>query len=200
MKNLILLTVVLFLGIGINLQAGEPDLQKIFNGKDFTGWQVPDNNIWWTIHDGILKTESDPEQTASILWTTKEYTDFIIEVDFKFGEGTVDSGVFLRDINEQIQMGISGKYKRDMTCSPYIGSLGDYPVEAKGIKELLKTDDWNTMRIKADGNKYTVWLNGKKVMKYTSDTAIEKGPIGLQLHGNKVMDIEFRNILCAEIK
>ena len=199
MKNLFLLTMVLFFGIGINIQAGEPDLQKIFNGKDFTGWLVPDNNIWWTIHDGILKTKSDPEKTASILWTTKEYTDFIIQVDFKFGEGTVDSGVFLRDINEQIQMGISGKYKRDMTCSPYIGSLGDYPVEAEGIKELLKNDDWNTMRIKADGNKYTVWLNGKKVMKYTSDTAIEKGPIGLQLHGNKVMDIEFRNILCAEI-
>jgi hypothetical protein len=199
MKNLILLTMVLFFGIGINIQAGEPDFKKIFNGKDFTGWQVPDNNIWWTIHDGILKTKSDPEKTASILWTAKEYTDFIIQVDFKFGEGTVDSGVFLRDINEQIQMGISGKYKRDMTCSPYIGSLGDYPVEAKGIKELLKNDDWNTMRIKADGNKYTVWLNGRKVMKYTSDTAIEKGPIGLQLHGNKVMDIEFRNILCAEI-
>lgn len=198
MKNLVLIFIVLFLGIGNTVQADEPELKKIFNGKDFTGWQVPENNIWWTIHDGILKTSSDPEKTASILWTTKEYTDFVIQLDFKMGKGTVDSGVFLRDINEQIQIGISGKYKRDMTCSPYIGSLGDYPVEAEGIKELLKTDNWNTLRIKTNGNKYTVWLNGKHVMKYSSDTAIEKGPIGLQLHGGKIMEIEFRNILCAE--
>ena len=199
MKNLNLILLVLFIGIGNTVQADEPVLKKIFNGKDFTGWQVPENNIWWTIHDGILKTSSDPEKTASILWTTKEYTDFVIQLDFKFGEGTVDSGVFLRDINEQIQIGISGKYKRDMTCSPYIGSLGDYPVEAKGIKELLKTEDWNTMLVTVKGNVYSVSLNGKHVMEYSSDTAIEKGPIGLQLHGGKIMEIEFRNILCAEI-
>ena len=98
MKNLIILCIVFFLGIGNTLQAGEPELKKIFNGKDFKGWQVPENNIWWTINDGILKTSNDPKKTASTLWTTKDYEDFIIQLDFLFGEGTVDSGIFLRDM------------------------------------------------------------------------------------------------------
>jgi hypothetical protein len=31
-------------------------------------------------------------------------------------------------------------------------------------------------------------------VKYTSDTAVEKGPIGLQVHPGRAMKIEFRNL------
>ena len=60
-----------------------------------------------------------------------------------------------------------------MTGSPYISGKG-YPVEAKGVKELLKLDDWNTMKICAEGKKYTVCLE-EKIMTYESDSAIKKG-------------------------
>ena len=86
-----------------------------------------------------------------------------------------------------------------MTGSPYIAGKG-YPVEAEGVKELLKAKDWNQMKIKAVGGQYTVWLQGKQVMTYKSDTAIEEGPIGIQLHGNRVMSADFRNIRLAAIR
>jgi hypothetical protein len=86
-----------------------------------------------------------------------------------------------------------------MTCSPYIPGKG-YPVEASNIQKLLKKTDWNTIKVKAVGSMYTVWLNGEKTMEYNSDTAIEKGPVGLQLHPSRDMDIAFRNILFAELK
>ncbi len=199
MKSIISLSILFFLSLASNAQNNGQEWHKLFNGTDLNGWEVPENNQWWTIHDGILKGSNDQDLKGSILWTKKKYKNFIISLDFKYGEGVVDSGVFLRSINEQIQLGISGKYKRDMTCSPYIGSKSDYPVEAKGIKELLKLKDWNSLKIKADGSVYTVWLNGKQVLNYNSDTAIEKGPIGLQVHPKKEMTIEFRNILCAEL-
>ncbi len=176
----------------------EPKLNKIFNGKNLDGWVVPENNIWWTIHDGILTAKSDPDKKGSILWTEKKYKDFIFQTDFRFGDGTVDSGIFIRTDKEQIQLGISGSLKRDMTCSPYIAGKG-YPVEAKNIKKLLKPHDWNTVKVKAVGNKYTVWLNGEEVMTYDSETAVEKGPIGLQLHPNREMQIDFKNIKLAEL-
>ena len=44
------------------------------------------------------------------------------------------------------------------------------------------------------------FLNGKKVMTYDSDSAIEKGPIGIQLHGNRDMGIDYKNIKVAELK
>ena len=179
--------------------ADDGELKSIFNGKDLTGWDVPDNNIWFTVKDGVLKLENGPQKKGQTLWTSDEYENFEVEFDFKMGKGTVDSGVYVRNSREQIQIGISGSLKRDMTGSPYISGKG-YPVEAKGVKELLKLDDWNTMKICAEGKKYTVWLGGEKIMTYESDSAIKKGKIGIQLHGNRVMSIEYRNLKARSLK
>ena len=179
--------------------ADDGELKSIFNGKDLKGWDVPDNNIWFTVKDGVLKLENGPQKKGQTLWTSDEYENFEMEFDFKMGKGIVDSGVYVRNSREQIQIGISGSLKRDMTGSPYISGKG-YPVEAKGVKELLKLDDWNTMKICAEGKKYTVWLGGEKVMTYESDSAIKKGKIGIQLHGNRVMSIEYRNLKARSLK
>ena len=179
--------------------ADDGELKSIFNGKDLTGWDVPDNNIWFTVKDGVLKLENGPQKKGQTLWTSDEYENFEMEFDFKMGKGTVDSGVYVRNSREQIQIGISGSLKRDMTGSPYISGKG-YPVEAKGVKELLKLDDWNTMKICAEGKKYTVWLGAEKIMTYESDSAIKKGKIGIQLHGNRVMSIEYRNLKARSLK
>ena len=88
--------------------------------------------------------------------------------------------------------------KRDMTASPYIPGKG-YPVEAEGVKELLKMDDWNQMRIEVRGTEYAVSLNGKKVMTYKSESGKAKGPIGLQLHGDRDMAIDYRNLKVGEL-
>ena len=178
----------------------EPKLKSVFNGKDLSGWVVPKGNSeagWYSAVDGVLKIKNGPKKKGSILWSENKYRNFIMEFDFRFGEGTVDSGIHVRN-QDQIQIGISGSLKRDMTCSPYIPGKG-YPVEAKNIKKLLNLKGWNTMRIKAVGKQYTVWLKGEKVMTYKSDSAIEKGPIGIQLHGNRIMSIDYRNLKTAEL-
>ena len=178
----------------------EAKLKPIFNGKDLSGWEVPDGNDeagWYKAVDGVLKVQSGPKKKGSILWTEKKYRNFVMVFDFRFGEGVVDSGVHVRN-QDQIQIGISGSLKRDMTCSPYIPGKG-YPVEAKNIKKLLKAKDWNTMRIQAVGKEYTVWLQGKKVMTYNSESAIAEGPLGIQLHGGRNMGIDYRNLKLAEL-
>lgn len=177
--------------------ADEPELKPLFNGKDFTNWVEPKDNVWWSIKDEVIICKSDPKQKGSNLWSKEHYKDFVVQFDFKMGEGTVDSGLFVRN-NDQIQIGISGSLKRDMTGSPYIPGKG-YPKEAKGVKELLKLKDWNTIKIKVVGKTYTIWLNGKQVNEYQSDTAIEKGPIGFQLHPKRDMEIHFKNILFSKL-
>lgn len=177
------------------LAQGEEKFEPLFNGKDLEGWKVPKDNIWWLVDDGILQVRSGEKQKGSILWTEQEYENFVVELEFKFGEGTIDSGVHLRN-SDQIQIGISGSLKRDMTASPYIPGKG-YPVEAEGVKDLLKMDDWNQMRIEVRGMDYVVHLNGKKVMSYTTDTGKEKGPIGIQLHAKRNMSMDYRDIKIA---
>lgn len=197
MATKLLVIIALFLTVGM-VPVKDPKMKKIFNGKNLKGWIVPENNTWWSAGNGVLSVKSSPDKKGSILWTKKEYEDFIVLADFKMGEGTVDSGIFLRSEDQQIQIGISGSLNRDMTGSPYIPGKG-YPVEAEGVKDLLKMDDWNTMKVQAENNVYTVWLNGQQVMTYTSENVPEKGPIGLQLHPNNEMSIDFRNIMVAEL-
>ena len=194
----IIFTLSLLICISISVNAQNVKLKKALNGKNFKGWVVPDNNIWWTAEDGLLAAQSGPDKKGSILWTQKSYTDFVIETDFLFGEGTIDSGIFLRTNKQQIQIGISGSLKRDMTASPYIPGKG-YPVEAENVANLLKLTDWNTIKVQAIGGEYKVWLNGEHVMTYVSDNAIDEGPIGLQLHPGKIMQISFRNIKIGKI-
>ena len=188
-------------GLSVDVTAGElPEVETkpIFNGKDLSGWKAPEDNIWWLVDDGVLQVRSGPKKKGGILWTENEYEDFVVECEFRFGEGTVDSGIHVRN-QDQIQIGISGSLKRDMTASPYIPGKG-YPVEAEGVAELLKADDWNHLVIKVVGKNYTTYLNGKKVMTYDSASAIAKGPIGIQLHAGKDMAIDYRNIKLAELE
>lgn len=173
-----------------------PKFKKIFNGHDLTGWIVPEDGCW-TVKGGFLHVRSNAEKKGSILWTNTSYKNFIIEADFLMGDGVVDSGIFLRSENDQIQIGISGSLKRDMTASPYLPSLR-YPVEAN-VKGVLKEKKWNRMRIKVVEKTYTVWLNGIEVMTYTSEKIPKVGPIGLQLHPNNEMSIQYKRIKIAEL-
>ncbi len=198
MKNIALLAFCMVLIAHSTFGQGSDALKSIFNGKDFEGWVLPDDNLWWKVEGGVLVAKSGPEQKGSILWTSAHYRDFIFQADFKMGDGTVDSGIFMRKDHDQIQIGQSGSLKRDMTCSPYIPGKG-YPVEANGVADLLDEKGWNTIKIKAVGNTYTTWLNGQEVMEYVSETAVDEGPIGIQLHPNREMSIEYRNILVAEV-
>ena len=181
-----------------NSTVAQAQLPTVFNGHDFRGWVEPENNIWWKAEHGLLTVKNGPDQKGSILWTERAYGDFVIHFEFKMGEGTVDSGVFMRNDKDQIQIGISGSLQRDMTASPYIPGKG-YPVEAEGVAELLKQDDWNKMTIVAIGQNYSTWLNDTKVMSYNSESAIDHGPIGFQLHANREMSIAFRNIKIGEL-
>ena len=174
-------------------------LPSAFNGRDLSGWVVPEGNVWFIADEGVLHVTSGPNKKAANLWTEKQYGNFVMEFEFKMGKGTVDSGIFVRKESEQIQIGESGSLKRDLTASPYISGKG-YPVEAEGVKELLRLEDWNEMTIVAKGRNYTVWLNGVFVMTYNSESAAQKGPIGIQLHGNRDMALDYRNIRIAELE
>ena len=194
--------ICLFLSI-FQLTAQKDNIEKassLFNGQDLTGWKIPKGNEkvgWYKATGDILELRSGPKKKGSVLWTEKNYQDFEIDLEFRFVHGTIDSGIHLRN-SDQIQIGISGSLKRDMTCSPYIPGKG-YPVEASKVAKLLKTKDWNKLKIRAIGPKYTTWLQGKEVMNYESDSAKKEGPIGIQLHGNRNMKIDFRNIMVKEL-
>ena len=186
--------------------------KNYFDGSDLSQWVIktrrgeaegvvvkeidPNDNIWWSVDNNLLKVKSGPNEIGSTLWTKDSFENFRVRLDFKFIEGNIDSGVFMRGsdhLNPQIQIGVSGSLKRDMTCSPYIPKKG-YPKEAIKVKSLLKMNDWNNMVAEAVGNRYRVWLNGDQVMDYTFEDANLLGPVGIQLHSKRNMEIWYKSI------
>ncbi len=147
----------------------------------------------------MLQVKSGLDKKGATLWTEDEFTDFVLECEFKFGEGTVDSGFYIKNEKKQIQIGISGSLKVDMTALAYIPGKG-YPFRNEEALKFLKPDDWNHLKIRVEGKTYQTWLNGKSVMTYTSESAIKKGLLGIHLHGNRDMAIDFRKLRVAEIK
>lgn len=171
--------------------ATSESLPFIFNGKDLTGWKVPPEP-YWTVDSGTIIGQSDADKKMSMLYTEKSYGDVVFETEVRF-RGEIDSGIVVRKPELQVQIGVSRSLQRDMTCSFYTNK---YPEEAqaKRAAELFKLNDWNRIRVEAKGNTFTVWLNGEKVARYTSDGYSDPAPIGLQIHSGVLMKVEFRSL------
>lgn len=195
MRNTLLIAIVMLVA-GVVSAADTQEMQPIFNGKDLSGWKAPEPNPWWKVVDGVLVGENDEKLKGSMLKTEKSYKDVIVETEVRFPDN-IDSGIMLRKPEIQIQIGVSRSLKKDMTCSVY--AHGKYPGQAQGVDKLLKANDWNTIRVQAQGDKYTVWLNGQQVLEYTDPAFKDAAPIGLQIHGGVKMKVEFRNIKVKEL-
>ena len=61
---------------------------SLFNGKDFTGWKVPEgDNGHWKVVDGVIDYDAQSEaQRDKSLWTEKQFTDFVVRVDWRIKE------------------------------------------------------------------------------------------------------------------
>ena len=196
-KPLILCT--LFCSVAL-FSYGTKEFHNLLQNNDLSEFEVPKGNDqynWYVVENGVLQLRSSPDRKHSVLKTKKVFTDFRCSFEFRFIEGNIDSGIELRN-NDQIQIGISGSLKRDMTGSPYIPGLG-YPKHAKGVDKLLSNKDWNQMTIICEGPRYRVILAGNEILDYQSPRAIPKGPIGIQLHGNRDMKIDFRRFLVEKL-
>ncbi len=79
-----------------------------------------------------------------------------------------------------------------MTCCFYTGTKGDiYPKagRGKGVAALLKEGQWNTLRVRARGERFEVWLNDNKTTDYTNADYPGAAPLGLQVHPGLAMSV-----------
>jgi len=179
--------------------AAETDgFAPLFNGKDLTGWRVPDPNPFWHAVNGVLVGQSDENKKGNVLYTEKQYKDFVIETEVRWS-GEIDSGIMLRKPELQLQIGVSRSLKKDMTCSFYTGGKEGYPQAGRARNPKLNTDGWNRIRLEARGDTFTVWLNGEKVTEYTTAVYPGAGRIGLQIHPGLNMKVEFRQVRIKEL-
>ena len=199
------LTLFISLAAALNGPADEPKLEPLFNGKDLTNFKAEGSKEFWRVENGVLIGENDAAKKGHYLWTQKEYRDFIIEFDVRWKGAPprgVDTGIEMRKPHLQLQLGISGSLKVDMSGSFYTGGKPAYPEagQAKEAKTLMKPEgEWNTVRIQAKGDTFTCWINGRKASEYTDPKFSGAAPLGLQIHPGVEMKCEYRNVKLAEL-
>src|SRR3989442_1401870 len=89
MKILIIVTFLVAPLIGCSADSQPPaGFTALFNGKDLSNWKVPlGDNGHWKVLDGVIDYDAQSEAMGEkSLWTQKEYTDFVLQVDWRFKE------------------------------------------------------------------------------------------------------------------
>jgi hypothetical protein len=65
-----------------------PGFTALFNGKDFSGWKVPEGDGGhWKVEGGVIDYDAQSEARRSKdLWTDREFGDFELHVDWRLKE------------------------------------------------------------------------------------------------------------------
>lgn len=191
MKNL-LVVVLAFIALPVVSQE-----LSLFNGKDLSGWTVYGTEKWY-VEDGLLVSESGPDKQYGYLATDKHYDDFELTLEFK-QEANGNSGVFVRSTVDGTK--VNGWQVE--VAPPGHDTGGVYESYGRGwlIKpdpekdKVLKEGEWNTMKIRLDGNMLTSWLNGTEMVTIMDEKIGEgKGSIALQIHDGGGIKVKWRNI------
>jgi hypothetical protein len=188
--------------ITLQLSAQEEGFEKIFNGKDLSGW-VGATDKYTIEDDGTLTTRSKTN-----IFTKKEYADFILRFEVKLASGA-NNGIGIRvpqkggkaTLECQILDNSSPKYENKKDYQ-YHGSLYSLVGAKRGF--LKPVGEWNIQEISVIGKKIKVTLNGTVILdvdfetlkKSNAGTKRTQGHIALLGHGSGV---HFRNLRVKDL-
>ena len=190
--------------------AQQPDFVRLFDGHSIDGWVQRGGHAKYEVIDGMIVGTAVPDSPNSFLCTTRDYTNFILELELKVDEG-LNSGIQIRShyaaqptmIRLPETDGASATlkipanrvfgYQVEVDASDRAFSGGIYDEARRGwlynlegdqhraAREAFRRNDWNHYRVEAIGNSLKTWINGVPVADLTDDVDAT-GFIALQVH------------------
>jgi len=187
------------------------DRVPLFDGKSFAGWEGNTGMVWRIEHGAFTAGALDKKQEKNdFLATTKEFGDFDLSLKWKLEgtEGFVNGGVQFRSKRIPDHHEVSG-FQADLGAG-LDGALYDESrrnkVLARPTRDVLEKarkplGEWNDYRIRAQGKRIQIWLNGSQTVDYTEtdDTIATKGIVAVQIHGNASSIVRYKDIAIEEL-
>lgn len=183
---------------------------ELFNGQNFDGWEGhTGNGQYFSVQDGIIVAKNSADNAPKVstyLLTKKPYRNFRLVFEGKLVQSQMHSGIAIWGRKHEVD-GEPNSYQGHLVMFPTNWGFWDlyrrnsiYKDDGRARK-ADKVGDWNRMEILATGSRIRLAVNGKEVADW-SDPKPElcvAGPIGLQLHSNKVpQEVHFRGLTLAE--
>jgi hypothetical protein len=179
---------------------------RLFNGQDLTGWQGQTGK-YFNVEDGVIvarNTAENAPKASTYLVTKEKYRNFRLIFEAKLVTSEMHSGIALWGQNVEKE-GDPWSYMGHLVMFP--SGYGYYDLfrrnsiykDTDGVaKKAGRQHDWNQMEILAIGNRIRHAINGKLVADWSDPMPelCQEGPIGLQLHSNKVaQEVQFRGLI-----
>lgn len=192
MKSRFFLSLALASSVVVSLAADHqapPGFVSLFNGKDLTGWKVPQGDGGhWKVVDGAIDYDAESQAPGDKnLWSEKEYGDFVLQVDWRIKSTPyvnpnvpyiLPDGTHARDIQgREMKLALpdsdsgiflrgDGRYQVNIWCWP-IGSGEMYGIrtDPNTSPELRAAVTPRTQADKPVGewNRYEITARGKTV-------------------------------------
>ena len=174
---------------------------SLFNGKDLTGWELFGSMRTSVDAEGNLVTENGEDLKYGYLGTREYYKDFDLTVEFKqFSNGNaglffhsfVHGGYKNNHVNGwQCEVAPKGNDTGGIYESYGRGWLKQIPEEKENI---LKEGEWNTLRVRVEGDHVQTWLNGQPMVDFNDALIGSKtGRIMLQIHDGSDIKVLWKN-------
>lgn len=168
--------------------------EKLFNGKDLTGWTAMGENQW-VVEDGVLKS---PKSGANLV-TDEKFGNFKLHIEFKYPKDS-NSGIYLRGRYEVQVADNAGLAPSNILFGGVYGLLTPNEMVAKPAGE------WQVYDITLIGRRVTIVANGKTIINDQNipgmtggaldNNETDLGPLLIQGdHG----PVELRNIVITQV-
>ena len=175
----------------------------LFDGKTLTGWEGDPQ--WFAVRDGAIIAGSLDRAIPrnEFLCTAGEYGDFELRLQVRLTAAQGNGGIQFRSKRVPGSSEVSG-YQADAAAG-YWGGIYDESrrakflgerVSAETLAKVLKPGDWNDYRIRCEGPRVRLWLNGLLTTDYTeTDAGIPRtGRIAVQIHAGPPTEASYRRI------
>ena len=206
-------------------QHSQDGFKKLFDGKSLDGWKG--DKMVWRVEDNSIVGETTAEHPIKsntfLIYDNDQPADFELVAEFRISDAgnsgiqyrssTVDSLPFtLKGYQADIDGGnVYTGQNYEERGRGFLAKRGENAVLEKGkdpqitsmiassdsLKSLIKSGDWNEIRIIANGNRLRHFINGNLMSDVTDndgDLRKMKGIIGFQVHAGPPMKVEYRNI------
>ena len=125
--------------VSTSLSAAE--WQDLFDGKTLDGWVQRGGQAKYAVEDGMIVGTTVPKTPNSFLCTERDYSDFILELEFKVDTG-LNSGIQIRSQSkEDYKNGRVHGYQVEIDPSDRAWSGGIYDEARRGWLNNLKDNE-----------------------------------------------------------
>ena len=185
-----------------------PQGESLFDGQTLDGWSTLEaDRRWWSVEQGALTggslEEHVPHNTFLASEASHQNFELTLEIRIQGSEGFINSGIHNRSrrvagsfemTGYQVDAGEGwwGKLYDESRRNRVLGEAAHMP----RVLAAVRADDWNKVRILAQGFRIRSWINGVAALDYT-ETDLEiplDGHLGIQVHGGGKVLVQVRNI------